>query len=312
MPKIYYYSKSDLAYKGVARGRVWAVIASIVVFSAVFTMLLGQIGIDPFGLKSLETDSAAKENSELRARLATLNVKLDNFQKYMAMLNGSDNLIRTSVDLPTFSRGISRVSIGGVEENSDYGVSSYSDKLISRATQMIGKLDREAELQEDSYAQVLRKYKSNQQLFMHIPAIKPVRGGIISSPFGMRFHPILHIYLMHEGVDFEAPIGTPVHVTGNGVVTYTGRRGGYGNLVEVDNGFGYETLYAHLSKFLVKVGEKVRRGQVIALSGDTGLSTGPHVHYGVMKDGVFVNPQGYFFDGPQYRSKKLYDIIASR
>ena len=158
----------------------------------------------------------------------------------------------------------------------------------------------------------MQKYKTNQRLFRHIPAIEPIRGGIISDGFGMRFHPILRMMLMHEGIDIEAPVGTPVHVTGNGVVTYVGRRGGYGNVVEVDNGFGYSTLYAHLSHFLVKEGQKVKRGEVIALSGDTGLSTGPHLHYGVMKDGVFVNPADYFFKGHQYESNKLYNVLARK
>ncbi len=311
MPGIYYYSKSDLTYKTVSRGKIWGVVASVVVISAVLTMVSGHFGIDPFGLKSLRLDSVASENASLKARLASLNGKLQLFQKDMAVLGRSDNLIRTSVNLPVIPKGVRNVSIGGVEEDPDYGVSLKGSSLIAKATQSLATLEREAQLQEDSYSQILKKCKSNKVLFAHIPAIEPIRGGIISDGFGMRFHPILHIMLMHEGIDIEAPVGTPVHVSGDGVVTYAGRRGGYGNVVEVDNGFGYETLYAHLSKFLVNVGEKVKRGQVIALSGDTGLSTGPHLHYGVMKDGVFVNPADYFFEGQQYESKKLYDVVAS-
>lgn len=311
MPKIYYYSKSDLTYKSVPQGKLWSVVVAVVVLSAVLTMVSGYFGVDPFGLKSLRMDSVASENAHLKSSLASLNGKLHVFQRDMATLGKSDNLIRTSVNLPIIPKGIRDVSIGGVEENGDYGVSPKASSLIAKATQSLATLDREAKLQKDSYRQVLKKYESNKVLFAHIPAIEPIRGGIISDGFGMRFHPILHILLMHEGIDIEAPVGTPVHVSGDGVVTYAGRRGGYGNVVVVDNGFGYETLYAHLSKFLVKVGQKVKRGQVIALSGDTGLSTGPHLHYGVMKDGVFVNPAGYFFKGRQYESKRLYDVVAS-
>ena len=312
MPKIYYYSKSDLSYKKVTRGKMWGTVISVVVLSSVVTMLSGYLGIDPFGLKALRLDTVSSENASLKARLISLNSKLEGFQKDMSVLGRSDNLIRTSVDLPVLSRGVRGVSIGGVAMNTDYGIPQNAGNLIATATQRLAMLNREARLQKDSYADVLKKYKSNQKLFRHIPAIEPIRGGIISSPFGMRFHPILRMMLMHEGIDIEAPVGTPVHVSGNGVVTYVGLRGGYGNVIEVDNGFGYETLYAHLSKFLVKVGQKVKRGQVIGLSGDTGLSTGPHLHYGVMKDGVYVNPQDYYFQGQQYESRRLYSILAKK
>lgn len=312
MPGFYYYSRADLAYKRISRRRVWGGVAVVIVFSSLLTMMSGYFGIDPFGLKALRTEVVAGKNAELRAKLTSLNGRLSNLQKDMTLLGKSDNVIRTTVDLPTISRGMREVSIGGVEENSEYVASQRANELISHATQSLDALNREAKLQEQSYSAIRRKYRSNLQLFKHIPAIEPIRGGIISDGFGMRFHPILHIMLMHEGIDIEAPVGTPVHVSGDGVVTYAGRRGGYGNVVEVDNGFGYETLYAHLSKFLVKPGEKVKRGQVIALSGDTGLSTGPHLHYGVMKDGVFVNPADYFFKGNQYEAKKLYDVVASK
>lgn len=312
MPRLYYYSKSDLAYRSVARGKVWAGIILVMVLSAVLTAYSGQLGIDPFGLRELHADNIAGENASLKSRLAALDSKLNGFQEYMKTLGKSDNVIRTSVNLPIIPEGMQKAPIGGVEENSDYGISRGASRLISHAAEALDELNREAELQENSYANVMRKYESNQRLFRHIPAIEPIRGGIISDGFGMRFHPILRMMLMHDGIDIEAPVGTPVHVTGNGVVTYVGRRGGYGNVVEVDNGFGYTTLYAHLSHFLVKEGQKVKRGEVIALSGDTGLSTGPHLHYGVMKDGVFVNPADYFFQGRQYESKKLYDVLARK
>lgn len=312
MPKLYYYSKSDLAFRRIDRRTIWGGVVAVVVLSAFLTMMSGYLGIDPFGIKALREDTISGRNAALKAQLATLNGKLSGYQQYMNLLAKSDNVIRTSVDLREIPQGMERASIGGVEENPDYGVSEKGNELISHAVQMLGKLNREAKLQKQSYAAIVRKYKSNKRLFAHIPAIEPIRGGVITDGFGMRFHPILHIMLMHEGIDIGTPVGTPVHVSGDGVVTYAGRRGGYGNVVEVNNGFGYKTLYAHLSKFLVKVGEKVKRGQVIALSGDSGLSTGPHLHYGVMKDGVFVNPADYFFQGLQYESTKLYDVVASK
>ena len=101
---------------------------------------------------------------------------------------------------------------------------------------------------------------------------------------------------MHDGIDIIADVGTPVYSSGNGRVIFVGHKGGYGLAVEINHGFGYHTIYAHLSKVLVREGQKVLRGSLIAKTGDSGLSTGPHLHYEVEHDGVKENPAGFFFD----------------
>lgn len=306
MPKVYYFSKSHMIYEPVRWSRLAFYTFALVLISSFATMVCGYFGLDPLGLQTLRADSISKENSILKAQLASLDNKLEDFAGVMEELRTSDDQLRTSVNLPRLSAGIRKVSIGGVEKNRDYGVSANANKLIAGALNTLDVLNREARLQEVSYSDILSKYRRNQELFQHIPAIDPIRGGIMTDGFGMRFHPILRIRLMHEGIDLEADVGTPVHATGDGVVTYVGRRGGYGKVIVINNGFGYTTLFGHLSKQLVKDGQKVRRGQVIALSGDTGLSTGPHLHYEVRKNGVHVNPADYFFNGQQYNSSKLY------
>jgi len=116
----------------------------------------------------------------------------------------------------------------------------------------------------------------------------------------MRMHPILKIRRMHEGLDIVTNLGTPVHSTGDGRVEFVGRKGGYGLCVEINHGFGYRTIYGHLSKAEVKKGQKVKRGTEIAKSGTSGLSTGPHLHYEVEHNGVKQNPEGFFFDDLNY------------
>ena len=312
MRKLYYYSKSDLSFKAIGGGRLSLMLVSLVLISSFVTMLSGYLGVDLFGLKSLRADSMARENSVLKAQLASLNRRLDSFQLTMKSLGSSDDQLRTSVNLPAIPAETRMVAVGGVAENTDYGVSPDANNLIANATRTLDALGRVASLQEDSYADILQKYKSNQKLFAHIPAIDPIRGGIISDGFGMRFHPILHMRLMHEGIDLVADVGTHVHATGDGVVSYVGQRGGYGNVVEIDHGFGFSTVYGHLEKALVREGQKVKRGQVIALSGDTGLSTGPHLHYEVIKNGVHVNPTAYFFNGREYNEAGFYSELASK
>ncbi|MGH8296691.1 MAG: M23 family metallopeptidase [Steroidobacteraceae bacterium] len=122
------------------------------------------------------------------------------------------------------------------------------------------------------------------------PEGRPVTTGYISSGFGERVDPFTGGEEFHEGIDFAAPRGTPIHAVAAGIVTWAGRRGGYGNMVQVDHGNGYSTRYGHAEKVLVHVGETVQRGDVIALVGDTGRSTGPHVHFEVLKGGHEVNP----------------------
>lgn len=312
MPKIYYFSNSHMIYEPVRWFRLAGVTLALILISSFATMICGYFGVDPLGLQTLRADSISKENRVLKAQLASLDSKLAQFADVMNTLRTSDDQLRTSVNLPRLSSDVRKVSVGGVEENTDYGVSSGANKLIAGALNTLDVLNRQARLQEKSYADILTQYKTNQQLFRHIPAIDPIRGGFITDGFGMRFHPILRIRLMHEGIDLEAQVGTRVHATGDGVVTYVGRRGGYGKVIVINNGFGYTTLFGHLSKQIVKVGQNVKRGQVIALSGDTGLSTGPHLHYEVRKNGIHVNPADYFFNGQQYSTSNLYAQLVTR
>ena len=132
----------------------------------------------------------------------------------------------------------------------------------------------------------------------NIPAIQPVLNKDLkrmASGYGWRVDPVYHIRRFHEGMDFSAPIGTDIYATGNGVVTFSGWRQGYGETIEIDHGFGYSTRYAHCHKLFARVGKKVKRGDVIALVGNTGKSTGPHVHYEVHYNGRPIDPRNYYF-----------------
>ncbi|NTU97574.1 MAG: M23 family metallopeptidase [Chlorobiaceae bacterium] len=131
-----------------------------------------------------------------------------------------------------------------------------------------------------------------------IPSIRPLNGPI-SSEFGMRVHPIRRTTLFHAGVDISVSSGTKVLATGDGVVSFAGWEGGYGQKVTITHGYGFRTTYAHLSKAIVRAGQRIHRGDIIALSGNTGMSTGPHLHYEVMKNGVHVNPVAYFDGSPE-------------
>lgn len=174
-----------------------------------------------------------------------------------------------------------------------------NNELVLMTTQKIDKLSKRLYIQSKSLDEVFSMAKTKKERLLCMPAILPLSKKVstLVSGFGMRFHPILQIRRMHTGIDFSAPTGTPVYATGDGVIVESdGSGNGYGLSVKVNHGFGFETLYAHLSKINVKAGQKVKRGDVIGLVGSTGLAQAPHLHYEVHKNGTQVNPVYYFFN----------------
>jgi len=168
---------------------------------------------------------------------------------------------------------------------------------IANAELMIEQLIMQVEPQSDNTWEKkgLSDNPNPTPLVSSIPNIKPLNGSITST-FGLRIHPIYNLSLFHQGIDISASEGTHVQTTGDGIVAFSGSDKGYGQMIAINHGYGYKTIYAHLSKLLVRQGQKVTRGDIIALSGNTGVSTAPHLHYEVRKDNVRVNPTVYFFN----------------
>lgn len=155
-------------------------------------------------------------------------------------------------------------------------------------------LEEEIDFTSQSLNSLLAKYKAYDRQMDFTPTIWPLaRDRRISSSFGYRRHPVYNRRMLHQGLDIPTRVGTPVRATAEGKVTIAGARGGYGLLVEIDHGYGYRTRYGHNSRLAVKVGQWVKKGQVIAYAGNTGTSTGPHVHYEVRVNNVPVNPVPY-------------------
>ena len=154
-------------------------------------------------------------------------------------------------------------------------------------------LERKADLLDESFDETTAALESDAERLAAIPSISPV-GGLLSSRFSRsRRHPIHMVDRPHEGIDVHAIYGTPIVATGAGVVIYAGRKAGYGNLIEIDHGYGYVTRYAHASRLLAYVGKRVRRDEVVAEVGCTGTCTAPHVHYEVHRNGTPVDPLNY-------------------
>ena len=176
------------------------------------------------------------------------------------------------------------------QEKSTEGLLATTEKMIE---QLMLQIEKTRNNNPDS--EEVTEITASTPLQSSIPNIKPVSGSVTSA-FGNRIHPVYNVVHFHSGIDFTAAVGTRVQSTGDGVVAFSGYDRGYGQRISINHGYGYTTLYAHLSKSLVRQGQRVKRGDIIALSGNTGLSTGPHLHYEVQKNNVRVNPTAYFFD----------------
>ncbi|MFZ4524115.1 MAG: M23 family metallopeptidase [Chlorobium sp.] len=179
---------------------------------------------------------------------------------------------------------------GNSKAKNAQGLLASTEQIIE---QMIMKIDFDIDKATESTE--LAENPNPTSFFSSIPNIKPVSGAI-SSAFGVRVHPIYNTSLFHSGIDISTSEGTKIETTGDGIVAFSGYDKGYGQKITINHGYGYRTIYAHLSKSLVRQGQKVKRGDIIALSGNTGVSTGPHLHYEVLKNNVKVNPTAYFFD----------------
>jgi murein DD-endopeptidase MepM/ murein hydrolase activator NlpD len=210
-----------------------------------------------------------------------------------------DNIYRSIFEAEPLPRSMRNAGFGGSDRYSEFD--SYDNaELMKSTSERLDKIAKRLYIQSKSFDEVVKLAKSKEQLISSIPAIMPINKKdlthAVTSGFGWRTHPIYKTQEFHPGMDFTAVQGTPIYATGDGVVERADNMAqGYGNHVVINHGFGYQTLYGHMSRIGCKVGQKVKRGQLIGYVGSTGLSTAPHVHYEVIKNGNKTNPISYYY-----------------
>ena len=242
-----------------------------------------------------------RENAFLRNQFELLNKDLHRVEKVLADIeNRDDNIYRTIFEAEPIPESVRQVGVGGVSLYNYLSGFDVSDLVVDTRYQL-DRLEKRLYIQSKSYDEVIELAKNKEKMLASIPAIQPVSNNELkrmASGFGNRIHPLYKVWKMHWGMDFSAPIGTEIYATGDGVVKETKPRNsrGYGKYVVIEHGFGYETLYAHMSKINVRKGQKVKRGEIIGLVGNTGSSSAPHLHYEVFKDGKKINPINFFFN----------------
>jgi len=230
------------------------------------------------------------ENRILKTKIKEFEGRIGAFQKEMERLSEFDTKMRILADLEVMDEDIRSMGVGGPREEDNLGgLDSESKKLVQKTESDLDQLLRVAKLTKSSFGEIISLLEEKRELWNHIPSIQPSSGWCLQN-YGFRLDPFTGRRAFHAGVDIIAPRGTPIVASADGLVTYIGSQGGYGLCVEVDHGYGYLTRYGHCSFIKVKKGERVRRGEVIALVGTTGRTTGPHLHYEVHVSGIPTNP----------------------
>ncbi|EGK01948.1 MULTISPECIES: M23 family metallopeptidase [Dysgonomonas] len=260
-------------------------------------------------------EAQKKENQLMLTQYEVLSKRADEMSKVLRDIQQrDDNLYRAIFHADPIPTSI-RTSGVGAPGRYDYLTELSSPELIIQTTKKIDYISKQIYIQSNSFDEVLSMAKNQKDRLKHIPSIQPVPDKFlkqVASGYGTRIDPIYGTARFHAGMDFASNIGTPVYVTGDGVVTLADWKQGYGKCIIVDHGFGYQTLYAHLNDYKVRYGQKVTRGEQIGEVGNTGKSTGPHLHYEVHVRGVPDNPAKYYFmDLSPEEYDKMLQIAAN-
>lgn len=238
------------------------------------------------------------ENSRLLAQYNVLSRRLDEALGVMqGIQQRDDNLYRVVLQADPVADAVRKAGYGGTNRYEEL-MDMANSELVVNTTQKMDMLNRQLYIQSKSFDEVVDLFKNHDEMLKCIPAIQPVSNKNLkqtASGYGLRIDPIYKTTKFHSGMDFSANIGTPVYATGDGRVIKVGWESGYGKIIKIDHGFGYVTWYAHLNNYKVRVGQRVVRGEVIGEVGNTGKSTGPHLHYEVHVKGKVVNPVNYYF-----------------
>ncbi len=246
--------------------------------------------------KVWELQSMREELKQEKAQVQSFALNLLDVKRQMFMLRDLDTKLRRAVSLGPRDRAQQVLGIGGPDELGIQNLTAMGEKKQEEALkemhQELTQLKGAASKQEASLQMLIEYFEDKRSLYASTPSVWPVRGWV-TSHYGNRTSPFSGILKFHEGMDIAAQTGTPVMAPADGVVVKAGFGTGYGNMVEISHGYGLRTIYAHNSRLNVKAGQRVKRGEVISYVGDTGSSTGPHLHYEVKVNGLSVNPVKY-------------------
>lgn len=271
-------------------------------FASSFAMALIIVVVFLNFYETPKSKALKRENKRLLSQYELMAKDLEVVDKVLAELQQrDDNIYRVIFESEPIPSSVRQAGFGGTNKYSELEDLDNSELVIETAKKL-DIISKEAYIQSKSYDEVMKLALNKEEMLACIPAIQPVSNEDLkrtASGWGIRTHPIYKVKKMHYGMDFTAPTGTPIYATGDGKVTEVSgssrSRVGFGLMIKIDHGYGYETVYGHLSAFNVKRGQKVKRGDVIGYVGNTGGSTAPHLHYEVHRGGKAINPSFYYY-----------------
>jgi murein DD-endopeptidase MepM/ murein hydrolase activator NlpD len=297
----YYYDPETLSYRPIkvtSKNRISNIVLFVLVsFFFGVTCLLILLNSDVINTPSEIVQKRTLKNYELQFDI--LNKKLSQLEAVVANVEERDNnLYRVYFEASPIPEAQRRAGFGGVNRYKDLEGYDNSDLIINTAKRL-DILTKQTVVQSRSLDEIERLAENKAELIEAIPTIQPVKNKDltrIASGFGYRNDPFTKTRKMHYGMDFTAKRGTPVYATGNGIVKRAdSRSSGFGKHIRIDHGFGYVSLYAHLSQYNVRRGQKVKRGDIIGYVGNTGRSAGPHLHYEIIKDNKKIDPLNFYY-----------------
>lgn len=297
----YYFDTESLAYRKIKPklSKKIGVAALFLLASALFGFLCFVALLNTSLLDTPKDRLQAREIETMKLRYSILNKKMDEIDEVLAEIAERDNNIyRAYFNTSPIPMEQRKAGFGGVNRYKE--LEGYNNsQLVVNTSKRVDVISKELAIQSKSLDEILKLAKEKNKLLAAIPAIQPVKNEQmkrVASGFGYRSDPFTKVRKMHEGMDFTAATGTPVYATGDGVVIAADNsKSGYGNHIEIRHGYGYLTLYGHLSKYKARAGQRVKRGDVIGYVGSTGRSEAPHLHYEVHKDGKVVNPINFYY-----------------
>lgn len=297
--KHYKYDPETLSYKEVKRGLGYYLKRSVYHLSVGVVLSIGLFALYTRFFDSPEEKKLKREQHELLAQVDQMSRRLHQIEDVLEDIHVRDeNIYRVIYEADSIPVSVRKAGFGGIDRYKELEDMTNS-KLVVETAKRLDVVARQLYVQSKSFDEIIDLVNRNNEMLSSMPAIMPIKNKDLTrtaSGWGWRIHPVYKLKKFHEGMDFSAPTGTEVYATANGTVAEVATSfSGYGKHIRINHGFGYQTIYAHMSAFSVKPGQKVKRGDVIGKVGSTGLSTGPHLHYEVVKKGQKVNPQLYYF-----------------
>ncbi|MDD5062226.1 MAG: M23 family metallopeptidase [Candidatus Marinimicrobia bacterium] len=300
VPKLLFVlnTRKNVRSFSITRGKMITLI-TVGIFLFTFIVILGANFLSNIVYQTKLT-RLRKNNNRLVTTFYDLNYRIQKMESDINVLVEKDKALRTYSDLPTIDQDIRKLGVGGrLMPKSDEldELLPGSDIKVSELVNNLDRLAREVKFERLSYETIYDAFRNRSDQIQSTPSIRPVYTGFINDGFGYRRDPFTGRREFHYGIDITSPSGTPVFATADGVVGEARYQGGYGNVVKINHGYGYSTIYAHLSKINVRGGDTVRRGQKVGEVGASGRSTGPHLHYEVKQFNINKNPLDFFFSG---------------